>query len=97
MHELLYQPDLVPFCRPNTGICPVSRWVFFFCASYTWVGFKNGAITAGYNVHDYGDLQWEEVPDDPPSYNIKYPRSIGAATKKVRLIFFFMNTLKKQE
>lgn len=37
----------------------------------------------GYSVTDYGDLVFELLRDDPPSYNIKNPRSIGKAIKKM--------------
>jgi arginase len=37
----------------------------------------------GYGVYDYGDLQFEELTNDPPAANIKYPRTIGKATKKI--------------
>lgn len=37
----------------------------------------------GYEIHDYGDLQFEQYPHDPTSCNIKNPRAIGAATKQI--------------
>jgi len=37
----------------------------------------------GYRVHDYGDIQFQQFQDDPPSCNIKNPRTIGEATRKI--------------
>ncbi len=44
------------------------------------------AHVAGHNVIDYGDLQFQQLQKDPPSNNIKSPRTIGAATKKVGMV-----------
>lgn len=40
----------------------------------------------GHEVIDHGDLQFESVPNDTPSNNIKQPRTIGAAAKKVKSV-----------
>ncbi|KAI0231388.1 Arginase, hepatic [Lamellibrachia satsuma] len=39
--------------------------------------------TMGYKVSDHGDLQFETTTKDPPSFNIKGPRTIGAAVNKI--------------
>ena len=40
-------------------------------------------FVVGYKVSDHGDLQFETTTKDPPSFNIKGPRTIGAAVNKV--------------
>jgi arginase len=37
----------------------------------------------GSKVHDYGDLKFEDIEDDRPAWNIKYPRTLGASFKKI--------------
>ncbi|XP_048210047.1 arginase-1 [Perognathus longimembris pacificus] len=37
----------------------------------------------GCDVHDYGDLSFEAVPNDTPFKIVKNPRSVGAATRKL--------------
>ena len=39
----------------------------------------------GYSVKDVGDLKFDEFPDDPTTGNVKNPRAVGAANKKVKV------------
>ena len=40
----------------------------------------------GFNVKDVGDIQFEEFPDDPTTAsNVRNPRAVGAANKKVQI------------
>ncbi|KAM8945537.1 arginase-1 [Pelodytes ibericus] len=36
-----------------------------------------------YDVKDYGDLQFSDVPNDSPFQNVKNPRTVGKATEKL--------------
>jgi len=36
-------------------------------------------------VKDVGDLKFDEFPDDPTTGNVKNPRAVGAANKKVKV------------
>jgi len=37
----------------------------------------------GYSIEDFGDIQFEQMLVDSPSNNVKYPRTVGSATKKI--------------
>ncbi|ELU03494.1 hypothetical protein CAPTEDRAFT_151997 [Capitella teleta] len=68
----------VPFCKgqPRPGVAQAPQRLRDY-------GMLKKLETMGYRVHDYGDLQFQEFPDDYPAWNIKYPRSIGASCKKI--------------
>ena len=40
-------------------------------------------VFTGYNITDYGDMLFEEIPNDTPMFNIKHPRTTGLAMQQV--------------
>lgn len=43
-------------------------------------------LIAGCDVKDYGDLQFEDIPDDRPCHNAKNPSCTGRANEKLASI-----------
>ncbi|XP_006030846.1 arginase-1 isoform X2 [Alligator sinensis] len=46
-------------------------------------GLIDKLIAQGYDIKDYGDLMFDDVPDDGPCHNVKNPRSVGKAKEKL--------------
>lgn len=64
----------------------LGREFFLFCYKIIWYA----VVVSGYEVRDYGDLKFEQFSDDPPAHNVKNPRSVGSAVKKVCLCIKFL-------
>jgi len=49
--------------------------------------FCNAICATGFNIHDTGDITFEDVENDTPFANLKRPRAVGNANKLVSTIF----------
>uniref|UniRef100_A0A7M4FU80 Arginase n=1 Tax=Crocodylus porosus TaxID=8502 RepID=A0A7M4FU80_CROPO len=47
------------------------------------VNILSAMLTTGYGIKDYGDLMFDDVPNDGPCHNVKNPRSVGRANEKL--------------
>jgi len=57
--------------------------IFYFASSCVYLT-SDCAVFAGYSVKDGGDIKFDEFLDDPTTdSNVRRPRSVGAANKKV--------------
>lgn len=68
----------IPFYRgqPQPGVAQAPQKLREF-------GIISKLETMGYDVEDFGDVQFEQMKVDPPHNNVKYPRTVGAASKKI--------------
>ena len=58
-----------------------------FIVIFDTLSFPMHDVCAGYIVNDWGDVKLDKFVDDPmTASNVRRPRAVGAANKKVRFI-----------
>ncbi|MEQ2218469.1 hypothetical protein XENOCAPTIV_003644 [Xenoophorus captivus] len=55
---------------------------FLVCKTYNLMVISY-CIVSDYTVHDFGDLSFHHLEQDEPYMDVKFPRSVGAASKKL--------------